>query len=559
MTDAADQLPSTPRPAHGYAGSRWFLALAYLFPIVFYTWGLTRDLHEPWIGMHDWNGAFFSQLARNLTRYPFEFHHGMSVVASGPHAPPEERSIYATHPPGLIWLVGAAFTLGESEAAARAVPIAASIISLLLLMWLVRRAFDDATAVLAGVVYACMPMAVFFGRMVDHEAVCLMFMLLAMSGLCQWIVPAHPRRPRHFRRATVRRMGAAIWPAAMLAGCLVDWSVVLFCGIVCVWALFRRRLIGMRRLTWIAGVSAMSVALTTTYLVYAGLAGRWADLLAIFFSRSAEEAGAVLRREGGADAGVNRFIVENLSMPTVCLAALGLAAILLGRAFHPAAGRLSRGRVIARDAQWLIFATGVLWVAVFWRQFERHNYWMFYVGPAAAVFAARFIELVHRVLAQTHVGIARGAAAVLIGACLVYGVIGTQAYFERLSRPPVEPAAWTWIRARTAPGERVLLMRNPYREELRGTYLFRNVIPPHMAWYLDRRLGVEPNPAHVPQRAADFAVYVVEWGDFISRSEELSVLRPIFPLAEGIEGFLAVVDLRTRTSRPGDAAAPAAP
>ena len=44
-----------------------------------YAYGLTRDINEPWVGWHDWNGAFFSQLARNFLRYPFDVHRGMPI------------------------------------------------------------------------------------------------------------------------------------------------------------------------------------------------------------------------------------------------------------------------------------------------------------------------------------------------------------------------------------------------------------------------------------------------------------------------------------------------
>ena len=128
--------------------------LCVLAVLALYAAGLSRDLTEPWVGMHDWNGAFYSQLARNLLRYPWSEHHGVPIVAVGESLPPaDERSFYATHPPGLVWLVAGAFAMGgEAESVARMVPIVASLASLLLLVPLVAAGRDRETAVVVGLI-----------------------------------------------------------------------------------------------------------------------------------------------------------------------------------------------------------------------------------------------------------------------------------------------------------------------------------------------------------------------------------------------------------------------
>ncbi|HUN80557.1 MAG TPA: glycosyltransferase family 39 protein, partial [Phycisphaerae bacterium] len=241
-------------------------AIATLFAI-----GLTNDLSEPWIGLHDWNGAFYSQLARNLIRYPSEIHHGLGIVAMGAAVPPpEERSIYATHPPGIVWLVAGAFrVLGESEAVARCVPILFSLGTILLLMNVVKRRYGPIIALLTGLIYALTPLCVYFGRMVDQEPPCLFFMLAAVAG---W---------DRVGASESRGWAIPVWGFSMAAMIVIDWAGVLFAGLFGLWLILidrRQRLRTTLAATWLF----ICVAAMLIYLVYAGFNGRWADLWAVF-------------------------------------------------------------------------------------------------------------------------------------------------------------------------------------------------------------------------------------------------------------------------------------
>src|SRR5262249_20089142 len=142
------------------------------------------DLTEQWVGWHDWNGAFYSEVAINLLRYPTSLHHGLPIVGMGSLPPASsDHAIYAQHPPGLAWLLAGEFWIaGHSEAVARTIPIIASLATLWLFINLVQRHFGRETAYVAGLFYALLPMSVYFGRMVNHEAVCLFLMMAAVSS-----------------------------------------------------------------------------------------------------------------------------------------------------------------------------------------------------------------------------------------------------------------------------------------------------------------------------------------------------------------------------------------
>jgi hypothetical protein len=502
----------------------WVLLLLSVYAV-----GLTHGISRPWTGMHDWNGAFFSQLARNLLRYPLSVHHGMPVVAVGDAVPPpEERSIYATHPPGLVWLVAAAFCVfGEAEWAARLVPIIASLGSLGLFVWLVRRAWGRELAILAGLVYAVMPMAVFFGRMVDHEAVCLLFMLGATAA---WQIAEGGRSALH------RRLGMAAWIVSIFGAVLIDWPGIIFGAL---WGLhvlmqWRRGRTSATLAAVAMGVPAAACLVMLIHLVYAGLDGNWGDLVAIFLSRATVEAGEAMRRDASATGGLLTYTAENLSWPILFLAATTILRVVVPaseRHDSPPANRVRPGsRRTPISGAWVLPATGLLWVCVFWRQYERHNYWLFYLGPVAAVMAASSLVAFRAYVAAVRPRLAYAAQYAAAGTVvLVASVFGTDDYFERVSYPDELAVALQHIQEKTPPDAVILLYENPVLVEQRGSYRFRNIVPPQLAYYLDRPFRVEQDLGAVPRWAGTCVVYLMPIAKVMELGRQIEVLRSRFP------------------------------
>lgn len=498
--------------------------LCVLLVTAVYAAGLSRELTQPWVGMHDWNGAFFSQLARNLLRYPLSLHQGMPIVAVGESVPPpEERSIYATHPPGLTWLVAGAFAvLGEGEWVARLVPIAASLGTLWLLIWLIDRGIGRRTAVLAGLTYSVMPMSVYFGRMVDHEAICLFCMLAA---LCAW---------RFIRRrdlsARARQGAWTLWVLSITCAIWVDWSGVLFACVFCGYAVIERRrgMVRGRTLAVVCAVVVIATAAMVTYLVEAGLAGSWADLIAIFNSRTTGSRG---EPEWSGDAALSRqwtYTVENLTWPIAALFVIGLLLrSRVGRSKRPESSNY--GGTEFDHGLGAVLVTALLWVCVLWRQYERHNYWLFYLGPAAAM---------HTAVAMTRLQIwidaafGRGGRFALYasaGVVIVFGLRGVDAYFERIWYPSDAVTAWRRLHdEQSRAGDRVLMLVNPIRREQRGDYHFRNIVPPQFAYYLDRSFDVTPDLPAVREDSS-YAVFVLPVADAVRLGGRLAPLQARFP------------------------------
>lgn len=496
---------------------RQFLVAASLL-VAIYGIGLSRDLTEPWYGVHDWNGAFFSQLARNFSRYPVSVHHGMPIVAAGAATPAEaDRSIYATHPPALVWMVASMFKVfGESEWAARLLPILFSMGTFILLLWLVRTAYDDRIALIAGLFYALMPMSVYFGRMVDHEAICLFCMMAAAYG---WLLLG-----RSEPEDRGRWIGLALIVAAVWLGIWVDWSVVIFGGLLVCWMGIQALRGRARRadLGIVAVGSAAAVVSMVCFIVYAGLDGRWGDLADIFLSRAGEHEDIV----GAGTSGDWRLhLADNVTWLVLLLAVIGLiVSFFKRRSVESAAHSLSAVRA-AREGLNLIGLTGVLWLVVFWKQFERHEYWMFYIGPAIAVLAGRSILTGVDISWKARARFSVAALAVIAMAAMAVEINFANHMFGRAHQvDPLEIEDWKAIREMTAATDRVVLYRDPFRVERRGGYVFRNIVPPHLAWYMDRTIRVESDLTAMALPAAGDAIFVIN-----SREAEVNRerLRPL--------------------------------
>lgn len=408
-----------------------------------------------------------------------DVHRGMPLVAVGLDAPASERSIYATHPAGLVWVLAATFAaIGESEAAARLTAVGASLLTLALWVRIVCRAGGREVAMLCGLFYSIMPMSVYFGRMVNHEAYCLLGMVLALS--CWQDMVARGRSARH------RWIVVAGCLAGLCLSMVIDWIGVLYAGLFCLHVARRRREVGdgVVAVTW--AVSGLCVAGIMTHIVYGGLDGRWANLVAIFTSRSAtlEPGGASLFWHN---------TVDNLTLPVMALAAVGLPANgLVHRRTRPAGGSVTdEASSGGMDGGWILVVSGLGWLLIFRRQYQIHQYWLFYLGPMIALWSARGVLTIRDALRGFGAVVSHGLACAAVLIALLACQRGVDDFFARRQCPMEFIEACRAMRAATVPDERVVLQGDPIVTEQFGSYVFRNITPPQLAYYLDRPFDVQ--------------------------------------------------------------------
>jgi 4-amino-4-deoxy-L-arabinose transferase-like glycosyltransferase len=477
---------------------------------------LFQNAAAPWTGMHDWNGAFYSLLAKNLMRYPLAVTHGLPVVAMGAQPPePDVRSIYATHPPGLVYLVAASFVIfGEHEWSARLVPIACTLGSVWLLTGLAATSFGRVTALWAGLVFATMPLAAYFGRMVNHEPVCLFFMLLALWG-------ASERGVLRWCAAVCGAVGAIWtgWPGVLLVGLLIGWLV---------WrgGPGRSSDPGSRFLPSVIGLTALSFAALVamlSLLVYGGFEGRWGDLLAVMSARAGREMPMAAPLLGTPWT----YTIENLTWPVLIAAVIG--AWVWIRRWTPRSESTNDYRRAFRDCDWLVLLTlvGGAWLLLLWPQFKRHNYWQFYLAPVAAALAGLALSAFFGAMRRGmwH-GVTRPATVLVGGLVLGAGLLGTSEYFARRAYSPYAVAYWQDFRGRYGDDAPVLLYRDPVRMESHGDRPYRNLVPPQEMYYMDRPFGVARDIEAVIAGVGRYAAFVVP---IEAEPEVMHLLQALWP------------------------------
>jgi 4-amino-4-deoxy-L-arabinose transferase-like glycosyltransferase len=136
----------------------------------------------------DYNGAVWSQAAHNILRAGLIATWGQSSAYYFGPLPIPPSGYYLHHPPGLHLVLTALFALfGEHEWVARMLPISCSLASVILLWLLARSCVGIRAASLSAAVFACLPMELLYGKMVNFEPIVLMLILGALLCLRYWL------------------------------------------------------------------------------------------------------------------------------------------------------------------------------------------------------------------------------------------------------------------------------------------------------------------------------------------------------------------------------------
>lgn len=187
-----------------------------LVAIGFLTASLLRTINGPWVEEDNVFGAAYAQAAGNNLRA------GLSVTAGVPatfyNGPlPIPADAYYVHHPVLVPLqiTAAVAALGEKEWVVRLVSIFSSILSAVLLWFLVAETINKRAAAFVVVFFATLPMELHYGDLVDYEPPLVMWMLAALVCLRRW---------------ETRREGRWIILAGLCCLCAVwtDWPGYLF-------------------------------------------------------------------------------------------------------------------------------------------------------------------------------------------------------------------------------------------------------------------------------------------------------------------------------------------
>lgn len=172
------------------ARQHYFLFLIVIFAAIL----LSVNLNKPFIGHHDWNGAWYSNFARNYLRYGYwqtKFGQVLTVdytraenFALGPQSEAQRTRTasfaYNTHyPPTLPILISVSFrTFGVREWSARLVPALSSLATIAAIYIIGVKFFNLKTAIFSSAISTVLPITIYFGKMPVHEVIVLPFVLL---------------------------------------------------------------------------------------------------------------------------------------------------------------------------------------------------------------------------------------------------------------------------------------------------------------------------------------------------------------------------------------------
>lgn len=260
---ASTPLPTPDFPDTGSNRQRWW-GLGLIAILAFLVVHFAAGFHRPWSEEDNWYGAVYAQAAHNNLRAGLVSAGVPATLYFGPLPIPPD-AYYVHHPTLLPVLVTGSFALfGESEGAARLVPVLASLASVIVLWFLLRSTAGPRVATFGAAFFAIVPMELHYGDMVDFEPVLTCWMISLVACLWHW------RRTQHPHWA----IGATIFAALCL---WTDWPGYLLVLSTAGWLIFFAPH-EMRRLGWLFVLLVGCAGLLFLWQIRSVNAAAWTDL-----------------------------------------------------------------------------------------------------------------------------------------------------------------------------------------------------------------------------------------------------------------------------------------
>ena len=221
------QSPASPGPAAPAENPRrpglsdlrfWLLGLCVAGVLVAV---MAPGLGRPFYGLHSWGKAHSAWFGRVHAKFGFGYTKGLCTWAVG-NPPPENPRRYLDHPQGETFCTGVeSMILGWQEWSFRTWMIIKTLATLAVLLALVRGLADGRTALLAGLLFALMPITGFFG-VTNWQ--------LPLSWLGVW---AYLAATGQLHNTAARRWHLGLMGAAFVLSLLMSWEGAFF--IMAVW------------------------------------------------------------------------------------------------------------------------------------------------------------------------------------------------------------------------------------------------------------------------------------------------------------------------------------
>jgi 4-amino-4-deoxy-L-arabinose transferase-like glycosyltransferase len=311
-------------------------------------------------GHNGYNGAAFSQAARNSLRFGVAFqaqyHTGLSR--------PGIHEAYTDHPMMLHFhLMIFQWLFGPKEWAGRLVPAIYSFLSLVVLFLMVRRLGGPGMALLSIALFTLTPLNLIFANMIDHEQGCIFWCLVFLNSYCLWLKNG-------------RWLYGGLCLLSITLAAQFDWPAYYLAFFVAAHAFVSgflrqpRKLQWKKEYTWIAFFSAVVLANFFGFFLYVSwLRGGVSEMMNAFFWRSSHQAGTIDRI---------LFTAKDLYGPI-------LEGLLVLWVLQTLFGAVRRKLGMLDWVPILFFMVQVIHSSVFQNAGMIHSYWIYYLGPVIAV------------------------------------------------------------------------------------------------------------------------------------------------------------------------------
>ncbi|MFC1711799.1 ArnT family glycosyltransferase [Patescibacteria group bacterium] len=180
---------------------------------------LTRDLNEPFWGHHEFNGVFYSNIARNYLKYGF-LQTGFKEVTNYGTVARSNFSYHTHHPPLFPIFLSLAFKLfGISEVVARTMSIFFSLGFLLVFYLLAKYIYNISKAAIFLLFGIFTPVFLYYARLPVYEPIASFFIIITAFFYLYW---HKTKNNKFFILGLVSLLLAQLteWPSFYLSPCL---------------------------------------------------------------------------------------------------------------------------------------------------------------------------------------------------------------------------------------------------------------------------------------------------------------------------------------------------
>jgi hypothetical protein len=343
---------------------------------------LCARISHPWTYNDDYNGAFWSQAARNLSYAGFLSTAGVPAPLYFGSPPIPADALYVHHPTLLadMMLLDRAF-LGESEWAARCLPIFFSLLTAALLCFFVSLCYGWRCASFVLAFFVAAPMELHYGQMVNFEAPELFFLLSAICCLHLW----------QWRSAPAAAIGLVLSCVLAMA---IDWLGYLLVILLAAQLSIKTPQRGPNpKMAAVLLLTAFLSGILFLAQIHLAFPGAWQELLHAFRERSGHNDAS-----GGAFTTAQWLHTEYGYLTTLFHPVAWLLAIAGAILFFFVHRGLSAGEAAPLHIGTRLFFIDAFYICALRNQSYIHDFASFYFLVPIAIFSGFLIEqLIRRI------------------------------------------------------------------------------------------------------------------------------------------------------------------